>query len=170
MTKTDDMDDIDALVNSIENASVSDNKSKKKKNKKKGGQESSDIKTENSNPENGTSVETVNGEGTQNKKKKNKKKSNNEDAPTKEGSVGPSQPQKKKATVQSDPPTVPVSQLFPNGQFPIGQIMDHPVGQSDTTAKNRFNSEEARAVDRLQLDLYNEVRIFCCCLFYCCYW
>merc|ERR1719270_1038700 len=130
------MDDIDALVNSIENASVSDNKSKKKKNKKKGGQESSDIKTENSNLENGTSVETVNGEGTQNKKKKNKKKSNNE-----EGSVGPSQPQKKKATVQSDPPTVPVSQLFPNGQFPIGQIMDHPVGQSDTTAKNRFNSE-----------------------------
>ena len=156
MTKTDDMDDIDALVNSIENASVSDNKSKKKKNKKKGGQESSDIKTENSNPENGTSVETVNGEGA--KKKKNKKKSNYEDGPTKEGSVGPSQPQKKKATVQSDPPTVPVSQLFPNGQFPIGQIMDHPVGQSDTTAKNRFNSEEARAVDRLQLDLYNEVR------------
>jgi len=160
MTKTDDMDDIDALVNSIENASVSD-KSKKKKNKKKGGQESSnstDTKTENSNPENGTSApEPVNGEGSQTKKKKNKKKNNsNEEASANGG--GSSQPQKKKATVQTDPPTVPVSQLFPSGQFPIGQIMDHPIGQSDTTAKNRFNSEEARAVDRLQLDLYNEVR------------
>jgi len=160
MTKTDDMDDIDALVNSIENASVSD-KSKMKKNKKKGGQESSnatDTKTENSNPENGTSApEPVNGEGSQTKKKKNKKKNNsNEEASANAG--GSSQPQKKKATVQTDPPTVPVSQLFPSGQFPIGQIMDHPIGQSDTTAKNRFNSEEARAVDRLQLDLYNEVR------------
>merc|ERR1712130_1085106 len=65
---------------------------------------------------------------------------------------------KKKTTVQTDPPTVPISQLFPNGQFPVGQIMDHPIGQSDTTAKNRFNSEEARALDRLHIDMYNEVR------------
>merc|ERR1712032_1803039 len=63
---------------------------------------------------------------------------------------------KKGAAVQTDPPTVPVKDLFPSGQFPEGQIMEHPIAQSDTTAKNRFNSEEARAIDRLQLDMYNE--------------
>ena len=39
------------------------------------------------------------------------------------------------------------------------QIMDHPISQTDQTAKDRFTSEEARAVDRLQLDMYNEVRL-----------
>merc|ERR1712098_260653 len=36
--------------------------------------------------------------------------------------------------------------------------MDHPLAQSDTTAKNRFTSEEARAIDRLQMGMYNEIR------------
>merc|ERR1712218_66679 len=68
-------------------------------------------------------------------------------------------PKKKKgAAVQTDPPTVAVKDLFPSGQFPEGQILEHPIALSDTTAKNRFNSEEARAIDRLQLDMYNEIR------------
>merc|ERR1719491_2721646 len=84
------------------------------------------------------SIENVSVGQDKKKKKKNKKK--------------------KGAAVQTDPPTVPVKDLFPSGQFPVGQIMDHPIAQADTTAKNRFNSEEARAIDRLQLDMYNEIR------------
>lgn len=61
---------------------------------------------------------------------------------------------------QTDPPTIPVSKLFPDGNFPIGQIMDHPsvAGVDDRTAKDRFSSEEARAFDRMHNDIYNEAR------------
>ena len=152
MTKTGELDDIDALVNSIEGVSV-ESKSKKKKNKKKPVQESG---------EGGSNVqETVNDDATPTensdqakKSKKKKKKPNSNDTGSNE--TNPAAVERPKA--QTSPPSVPVSHLFPDGQFPIGQIMDHPIGQSDTTAKNRFNSDEARAVDRLQLDLYNEVR------------
>ena len=154
MTKKEELDDIDALVNSIENVSVE--KTKKKKNKKK------PSATDNGDAlaENGTATEEqpANGESSQAKKKKNKKKTNNASEENNEVKNEPKKEGKKKTTVQTDPPTVPISQLFPNGQFPVGQIMDHPIGQSDTTAKNRFNSEEARALDRLHIDMYNEVR------------
>jgi hypothetical protein len=42
----------------------------------------------------------------------------------------------------------------------LGQITDHgpAEGIDETTAKNRYTSEEKRAVDRLHYDIYNEVR------------
>ena len=150
-------DDLDDLVNSIENVSVDQEKKKKKKNKKKkeGGEEKAAVEekipAENGAPENGPEGE----DSASSKKKKPKKK-------------------KGVASVQTEPPTVPVKELFPSGQFPEGQIMEHPIALSDTTAKNRwrrqfaiiqnylcmfrFNSEEARAIDRLQIDMYNEIR------------
>ena len=154
MTKKEELDDIDALVNSIENVSVE--KTKKKKNKKKPAATDNGVAL----AENGTASEEqpANGESSQAKKKKNKKKTNNASEENNDVKNEPKKEGKKKTTVQTDPPTVPISQLFPNGQFPVGQIMDHPIGQSDTTAKNRFNSEEARALDRLHIDMYNEVR------------
>lgn len=57
-----------------------------------------------------------------------------------------------KGNKQTDPPTVPISQLFPDGNFPVGQEMDY------RTAKDRFTSEEARTLDRLHNDMYNEAR------------
>ena len=59
---------------------------------------------------------------------------------------------------QTDPPTVPISVLFSGKDYPEGQIMDHPIGNDDAKAKQRFTSEEARALDRAQLDMYNEIR------------
>ena len=116
-------DDLDDLVNSIENASVGQ-KSKKKKNKKKkdeGGENAADTEEKGAVVENGASengLEQGAEESAANKKKKSKKK-------------------KGIALVQTDPPTVAVKDLFPSGQFPEGQIMEHPIALSDTTAKNR---------------------------------
>ena len=62
------------------------------------------------------------------------------------------------AKTQTDPPSIPVSELFPSGNYPEGQIMDHPIANDDSKAKDRFTSEEARALDRAQLDMYNEIR------------
>lgn len=153
MTKTNELDDIDALVNSIEGVSV-ESKSKKKKNKKKPVPESVEGCSTVEEAANGDTLPSGDPDQTKKSKKKKKKANSSDTAPN--GETNPATLDLPKA--QTTPPTVPVSHLFPDGQFPIGQIMDHPVGQSDTTAKNRFNSEEARAVDRLQLDLYNEVR------------
>merc|ERR1711892_53392 len=132
------------MGNSIENMDVNPDKKKKKKNKKK---KKADEETngENAteavnNPETSPTETKSEGDATQAKKKKNKKKKD-------------AQP-----IQQTDPPTLPISQLYPNGQFPVGQIMDHPIGQTDAKAKDRFGSEEARAIDRLQMDMYNDIR------------
>lgn len=44
------------------------------------------------------------------------------------------------------------------GNFPIGEIMDYPIVNDNRTAKDRFTSEEKKALDRSQNDIYNEAR------------
>ena len=123
MSGKESKDDLDDLVNSIENVSVGQ-KPKKKKNKKKkdeGGENAADTEEKGAAVENGASengLEQGAEESAANKKKKSKKK-------------------KGAPAVQTDPPTVAVKELFPSGQFPEGQIMEHPIAMSDTTAKNR---------------------------------
>ncbi|XP_076248816.1 methionyl aminopeptidase und [Calliopsis andreniformis] len=132
-------------------------KGKKKKHKKKkagAGEVSADVpegeevKTvENNAPgkESNTEVAENDAETEDDKKKKKKHKSRGKTG-------GPKQ--------QTDPPSIPVSELFPDGNFPIGEIMDHPPveGIDERTARNRFTSEEARALDRMHNDIYNEAR------------
>lgn len=60
---------------------------------------------------------------------------------------------------QTDPPTIPITQLYPNGDFPEGEIQMHPTFTDDRMAKDRFTSEEKRALDRLHTDIYNELRL-----------
>ncbi|XP_046408320.1 methionine aminopeptidase 2 [Ischnura elegans] len=60
---------------------------------------------------------------------------------------------------QTDPPTIPIADLFADGNFPVGQEMEYPIVNDDRTAKDRFSSEEKRALDRLHNDVYNEVRL-----------
>ncbi|KAF2223489.1 methionine aminopeptidase 2 [Elsinoe ampelina] len=68
-------------------------------------------------------------------------------------------PRKKKkagtagAKVQSDPPRVPVSQLFPNGVYPEGEIQEY---KNDNTF--RTTSEEKRHLDRMNNDFLKEYR------------
>jgi methionyl aminopeptidase len=61
-------------------------------------------------------------------------------------------------TQQTDPPTVPICDLF-QGNYPVGQEMEYPALQDDQKARDRFTSEEKRALDRAQLDMYNEIRL-----------
>nr|KAG5691463.1 hypothetical protein BaRGS_017306 [Batillaria attramentaria] len=59
---------------------------------------------------------------------------------------------------QTDPPSIPVCELFPDGNYPEGQICQYPVGQDNRTAKDRSTDEEKRALDRAQTYLYQEMR------------
>lgn len=59
---------------------------------------------------------------------------------------------------QTDPPSIPVCELFPDGNYPEGEIRQYPVDQDNRTAKDRFADEEKRALDRAQTYLYQEMR------------
>lgn len=65
-------------------------------------------------------------------------------------------PKKKKAanaSSQSDPPRVPVSNLFPSGQYPEGEIVEY----KDDNAY-RTTSEEKRHLDRMNNDFLSDYR------------
>ncbi|XP_041349924.1 methionine aminopeptidase 2-like [Gigantopelta aegis] len=77
-----------------------------------------------------------------------------------EGGAKKKKKKKKKGGVkeQTVPPTIPIAELFPSGDFPEGEIMQYPKLADDRMAKDRFTDEEKRALDRSQTYLYNEVR------------
>lgn len=56
---------------------------------------------------------------------------------------------------QTYPPSFPVCELYPNGEFPKG--LEMPYG-SDVAAQQRVTSKEKRALERAQADLYNDIR------------
>ncbi|XP_069354880.1 methionine aminopeptidase 2 [Maniola hyperantus] len=133
-------------VDGVEEAETKD-PAKKKKKKKKKNKKTAGTEIENDN-EVSEKVQTLpleenNEDGDKKKKKKNKSKSN-----------------KSTGKVQTDPPTIPIGELFPDGNFPEGQIMDHgpAEGIDERTAKDRFSSEEKRALDKMHNDVYQEIR------------
>jgi methionyl aminopeptidase len=58
---------------------------------------------------------------------------------------------------QTTPPTIAIVDLIKDGKYPEGEIMKYPV--DDRTAKDRFTSEEKKAIDLTQEDVYSEIRL-----------
>merc|ERR1711928_206384 len=138
-----------------ENKSKKKKKNKKKAPKSESNEQEGDIKAQTAdeiNKDKGAEVEDeVEGNTSEGKKKK---RSRGKKKPAAESS-------ETKSSVfdgQTDPPTVPIVQLYPDGNFPIGEIMDYPIVNDNRTAKDRFTSEEKKALDRSQNDIYNEAR------------
>ncbi|POO02004.1 Peptidase M24A, methionine aminopeptidase, subfamily [Trema orientale] len=80
------------------------------------------------------------------KKKKKKNKNKKKKAPSEQTNV-PS------VLAQTDPPSIPVIDLFPSGEFPEGEIQDY---KDDNLW--RTTSEEKRELERLERPMYNSVR------------
>ncbi|VDD80814.1 unnamed protein product [Mesocestoides corti] len=59
---------------------------------------------------------------------------------------------------QTDPPTIPVSQLYPGKDFPIGEIMEYTNSTDGRTAINRMTSQECRLQDEARLEVYQDIR------------
>ncbi|KAG6544406.1 hypothetical protein Mapa_014240 [Marchantia paleacea] len=64
-----------------------------------------------------------------------------------------SKSKKKKGLVQTDPPSIPVKDLFPNGEFPEGETQAY---KDDNVW--RSTSKEKREQERLEKPMYNAVR------------
>jgi methionyl aminopeptidase len=75
------------------------------------------------------------------------------EAPAKKKKKKKPKKKKSKATSQSNPPRVLVSQLFPNGSYPAGEEVDYTGNQA-----YRTTSEEKRHLDRTRNDFMTEYR------------
>ncbi|XP_074644964.1 uncharacterized protein LOC141901551 [Tubulanus polymorphus] len=150
------VDDVDAKeIEDVEAAEATKKKKKKKKKKKAaqegqegGTQEGGDEdkidqitkKLDNQDLEDGEKEADAEGAPKKKNKKKNKKK-------------------KGGGKQQTVPPSLAIVDLFPDGNFPEGEIMEYPATQDDRFAKDRITNEEKKQLDRSQLDLYNEIRL-----------
>ncbi|KAK2739105.1 Methionine aminopeptidase 2 [Myotisia sp. PD_48] len=120
----------------VQKLSLSDKDNTQSKSASKGPeQENSDNEESDDDKEDGADGVEVTGEKKKKKKKPKKKK------------------KKGGAKVQSDPPRVPLSQLFPNNVFPEGELVEY----KDENAY-RTTNEEKRHLDRMNNDFLAEYR------------
>ncbi|GBN17692.1 Methionine aminopeptidase 2 [Araneus ventricosus] len=59
---------------------------------------------------------------------------------------------------QTDPPSIPIKALFPDGNFPVGEEVEYASANDSRTAKNRFTSEEKKAIEQMEQDIYKDIR------------
>ncbi|XP_041934054.1 methionine aminopeptidase 2 [Alosa sapidissima] len=85
-----------------------------------------------------------------------------EDGEEGENSAGKKKKKKKKKKagpkVQTDPPSVPMCELYPSGVFPLGQECEYPPSQDGRSAAWRATSEEKRAMDKANEEMWSDYR------------
>ncbi|CAH8496247.1 unnamed protein product [Schistosoma intercalatum] len=59
---------------------------------------------------------------------------------------------------QTNPPSIPVCQLYPKGDYPVGQIINYEPDTDCRTAINRTTSEECKARDNAHIEIYQQFR------------
>lgn len=59
---------------------------------------------------------------------------------------------------QTDPPSIPICDLFPDGNFPVGQEMEYPIPNDSRTGKNRMTDQDKKAMEGMSQDQYKEIR------------
>ncbi|CAG2113383.1 unnamed protein product [Medioppia subpectinata] len=87
------------------------------------------------------------------KKKKNKSKSGGAGAGGQVSTTGGKQ--------QTTPPSIPIVELFPDTNYPLGEVVNHPVpaGVDGKTAMDRTSNAEKRALDSASDEIYKELRL-----------
>ena len=169
MVHGDDLGDDIAIAAATDEATKA--KKKKKKKKKPVGSEATKEYVppgEEESKEESGAIAMVNGTTADNPETTTQKKKKKKKAAAKEGPLPktdilllydgsykePTEP--KPVKKQTYPPSIPVCELYPNGEYPKG--MEMLYGGSDVTAKQRVTSEEKRALERAQADIYSDIR------------
>ncbi|CDS40613.1 methionyl aminopeptidase 2 [Echinococcus multilocularis] len=65
---------------------------------------------------------------------------------------------KRPSLKQTDPPTVPICHLYPNKDFPLGEIMEYTSLTDGRMAANRMTLQELRLHDEARLEIYQDLR------------
>lgn len=134
-------DDIDKILQELEGTSVSG--------KGAGGNKGASAK--NAKTKTGPKVAVANGAPVT-------AASNNADAPA--AGQGKKKKGKKEKLVQTDPPSVPVIDLYPDGKFPIGETCEYrDYSKDDRSASNRMTNPEKKNLETSYEDMYRDIRI-----------
>lgn len=59
---------------------------------------------------------------------------------------------------QTDPPSIPICDLFPDGNFPVGEEVEHSIPNDSRTGRNRFTDPEKKALEGMSQEQYREIR------------
>lgn len=159
----------------MENISPSNDTSSKKKKKKKkkatstenGGDQATDTVNVDLESEKDKTAQTVNGNGKVENEEENDENDEEEEAPGSEATKKKKKKKKKKKTgttnniddtsnekiIQTEPPSIPVSKFFPDGNYPEGEICEY---KNDNL--QRTTNEEKRYLDRMHYESYNDLR------------
>ncbi|XP_035498542.1 methionine aminopeptidase 2 isoform X4 [Scophthalmus maximus] len=92
---------------------------------------------------------------------KEREEDGEEDGDEGENSAGKKKRKKKKKKGlkgQTDPPSVPICELYPNGDFPKGEECEYPPSKDGRSAAWRTTSEEKRALDRANEEMWSDFR------------
>uniref|UniRef100_A0A3Q3W048 Methionine aminopeptidase 2 n=1 Tax=Mola mola TaxID=94237 RepID=A0A3Q3W048_MOLML len=92
---------------------------------------------------------------------KEKDEDGEDDGDDGDNSVGKKKKKKKKKKgpkSQTDPPSVPICELYSNGTYPVGQECEYPTSQDGRSAAWRMTSEEKRVLDKANEELWNDFR------------
>ncbi|XP_056906802.1 methionine aminopeptidase 2-like isoform X5 [Takifugu flavidus] len=65
---------------------------------------------------------------------------------------------KKGSKGQTDPPSIPICELYPSGDFPKGEECEYPPSKDGRSAAWRTTSEEKRALDGANEEMWNDFR------------
>jgi len=103
------------------------------------------------------------------KKKRKKKKTATKEEEGEDGEEAASEPaamttaakttKKSKGPKQTTPPTIAIVDLFKDGSYPLGQLLEYPPPADGRTAVNRMTSEEMKQRDTMYDQIYKEMRI-----------
>jgi len=83
-----------------------------------------------------------------------------ENAPSTDASKAAAPKKKKGKLVQTDPPSIPIVDLFKNGKFPVGEEVEYmDYSTDDRKASDRMTRPEAKALEATFEDMYRDIRI-----------
>ncbi|XP_034001915.1 methionine aminopeptidase 2-like [Trematomus bernacchii] len=92
---------------------------------------------------------------------KEREEDGEEDGEEGENSAGKKKKKKKKKKGlkgQTDPPSIPICELFPSGDFPKGEECEYPPSKDGRSAAWRTTSEEKRALDMANEEMWSDFR------------
>ncbi|KAI2665297.1 Methionine aminopeptidase 2 [Labeo rohita] len=65
---------------------------------------------------------------------------------------------KKGPKTQTDPPSIPICDLYPSGVFPVGQECEYPPSQDGRSAAWRMSNDEKQVLDKANEEMWNDFR------------
>lgn len=136
-----EMDEIDAIIAQLDQPLTPKEKAAAQKEADKAAQTNGAL---------AVAAEEEGDQDAQKKKKKGKKKGDAASGDAEKKHEGP--------LVQTNPPSVPIDVLYPDHNYPLGDIQEYPFDKDDQTAVNRFTSEEKKALDRSHDEIYHDFR------------